>query len=237
MTASTATSIKDILDGWAEDLDRKKVPPVEVRLQDDPIALSWASYHVWQNFPARRWVSLNDVEAHEHDRKIAFATRRYYRDRLTLLALKGKELTNFQTALYSLVSSETALMSDQVGMVMKLPYFYTEDITQDSIFANSTPVVPGKDRESRVMQRSGTITPQAVYLMSRKAQECYCYWFQDDQGHPVMWAVNTSNTLRSLVESLYHRGQPIEIQARWHIQARSSNREQLFYHLNNVELV
>ena len=73
--------------------------------------------------------------------------------------------------------------------------------------------------------------------MSRKSQECYCYWFQDDQGYPVMWAVGTNNNLRSLVDSLYYRNRPINIRANWHIQRRSSDRDQLFYHLANVELV
>ena len=51
-----------------------------------------------------------------------------------------------------------------------------------------------------------------------------------------MWAVGTNNNLRSLVDSLYYRNRPINIRANWHIQRRSSDRDQLFYHLTNVEL-
>lgn len=237
MSTQTLQKIEDLIAPWIDEFESKKEPAHQVRLADDPIALSWASYHVWLKSPARRWVSLDDVEAHDHDRRIAFATRRYYRDRLALLALKGKELTKFQSALYALVSNESPLMSDQVGMVMKLPYFYVEDTTQDEIFSTSTAIPSGKNRPSRMMQRASTITPWARYLMSRKSQECYCYWFQDDQGYPVMWAVGTNNNLRSLVDSLYYRNRPINIRANWHLQRRSSDRDQLFYHLANVELV
>ena len=232
MSTQAFQKIEELIESWSDSFNDKKVPAHAVRLADDPIALSWASYHVWTRTPARRWVSLNDVEAQEHDREQAWITRRYYRDRLTMLALKGKELTNFQSSLYGLVSGESVLMSDQVGMVMKLPYFYVEDITQDGIFRDSQAITDDRHR----VHQTGVIRPTTSYLMSRRSNECYCYWFQDEQGHPVMWAVSTSNSLRSLVDSLHRRGQPIPVRAHWHVQRRSSDRSQLFYHLSNVEL-
>jgi hypothetical protein len=235
MSTNTLRSLKDILDecSWNDDtFEKRRVPPHQVLLQDDPIALSWASYHVWIKFPARRWASLNDVEAHEHDRVIAADTRRYYRDRFALQVLKGKELTKFQHSLYELITEERPLMSDQVGMVMKLPYFYVEDTAQDEIFAQTQPVTG-----SHLNGHVGTIRPVTTYLMSRRSNESYCYWFEDDLGHPVCWAVSTQNALRSVVESLYRRDRPTEIRANWHVQGRSSDRSQHYYHLANVELV
>jgi len=233
MSTSTLRSLEQILDGWGDDIsEKRRVPPHQVRLQDDPIALSWASYHVWTKFPTRRWVSLEEVEAHEHDRVIASDTRRYYRDRFALQVLKGKELTKFQHSLYELITEERPLMSDQVGMVMKLPYFYVEDTTLDEIFGRTQPVT-GSHRIGHV----GTIRPLTMYLMSRRSNEAHYYWFEDDLGHPVCWAVSTQNALRSVVESLYRRDRPTEIRANWHVQGRSSDRSQHYYHLANVELV
>jgi len=229
---NTQIELDRLLDKWAGPFDDKTIPAVQIRLADDPIALSWASYHIWTKTPARRWVSLTDVEAHEHDRVIAAATRRYYRDRFAFQALKGKTLTRFQGTLYGLVTEEQPLMSDQVGMVMKLPYFYVEDTTQDEIFARTRPVL-GSHR----IGYTGIIRPMTKYLMSRKNNEAHCYWFEDDQGHPVCWSVGTQNALRSVVDSLHRRDQPIKIHASWHVQSRSSERSQHYYHLANVELV
>jgi hypothetical protein len=48
-------NIKELFEGWENDLVRKSKSAQEVTFADDPIALSWASYHVWTKFPARRW--------------------------------------------------------------------------------------------------------------------------------------------------------------------------------------
>ena len=71
LTANAPRTINELLSEWMDDVrDKKSVQ--ELSFADDPIALSWASYHVWQKFPTRRWVNLNEVDAHQHDHEIAF---------------------------------------------------------------------------------------------------------------------------------------------------------------------
>ena len=230
---NTPVNIKELFEGWENDLVRKSNSVQEVAFADDPIALSWASYHVWQKWPARRWVNLNEVEAHEHDRTIAAETRRYYRDKLMLQTLKGRPLSDFQTVLYGMVTGEAPIMSDQMGMLMKLPYFYTEDAYLADVFGRTKPV----ETHERLMQsKEDTVIPLRMVFSSRKRQETYQYWFTNSQGEATVWTVSSQNTLRSLVDSLFNRQQPLKIRAHWHYKKHLST-DRTHWMLGNVELL
>lgn len=229
---NTPMDIKELLDGWEIEV-RDKKPAVEVTFSDDPIALSWASYHVWQKFPARRWTGLNEVEAHEHDRVIAAETRRYYRDKLMLQTLKGRPLSDFQTVLYGMVTGEAPIMSDQIGMLMKLPYFYTEDMYLASVFDKTKSL---HKHEFIAETKQDVITPLTMIFSSRKRAEVYQYWFTDSQGHAVMLPVASQNPLRSLVDSLFRQQQPLKVQAHWHYKKHFPS-DRIHWTLGNVELV
>jgi len=234
MGLTTATiNIKDIFEGWENDLIRKSKPAQEVTFADDPIALSWASYHVWTKWPARRWVNLNEVEAHEHDRVIAAQTRKYYRDKLMLQTLKGRPLSEYQTVLYGIVTGEAPIMSDQIGIIMKLPYFYTEDAYLADVFGQTQPV---ETHERLVPSKEDTVMPLRMILSSRKNQETYQYWFANGQGEATVWAVSSQNTLRSLVDSLFNRQESLKIRAHWHYKKHLST-DRTHWSLGNVELV
>jgi hypothetical protein len=231
---STATiNIKEIFEGWENDLVRKGKSAQEVTFADDPIALSWASYHVWCKFPARRWVGLNEVEAHEHDRVIAAQTRKYYRDKLMLQTLKGRPLSEYQTALYGIVTGEAPIMSDQIGIIMKLPYFYTEDAYLTHVFGQTSPV---ETTQQLVESKEDIITPLKMVFSSRKNQETYQYWFSNSQGESTVWTVSSQNTLRSLVDSLFNRQRPLKVQAHWHYKKHLPT-DRAYWMLGNVELV
>jgi len=231
---STATiNIKDIFEGWENDLIRKSKPAQEVTFADDPIALSWASYHIWQKSPARRWVNLNEVEAHEHDRVIASQTRKYYRDKLMLQTLKGRPLSEFQTVLYGLVTGEAPVMSDQIGLLMKLPYFYTEDAYLVGVFGRTQDL----DKQERAVEfKQDTVTPLHMIFSSRKRAEIYQYWFSDSAGHAVMLPVASQNSLRGLIDGIFRQQQPLTIKAHWH---RSTHLPtgRMYWALRDMELV
>lgn len=226
--------IQDLLDGWVDEIKGKK-PAQPVTFSDDPIALSWASYAVWKKFPARRWVGFNDVEAHDHDRELAEITRKYYRDRYTMDALKGKQLTAFQTTLYGIVGGEQPILEDQMGILMKIPYFYVEDTTLDAIFSQTKSV----ERESVIAEsREDTITPVSYTFASRKNHEIHQYWFTDSQGRTTLWAALATNPLVSVVRSLHSRKEPIRIRANWHYaRQRGSRYNHVYWNLGAVELI
>jgi hypothetical protein len=230
---NTPVNIKELFEGWESDLVQKNKSAHEVTFADDPIALSWASYHVWTKFPSRRWTDLNDVQAHEHDRTIAAQTRRYYRDKLMLQTLKGRPLSAYQTVLYGMVTGEAPIMSDQMGILMKLPYFYTEDVYLASVFEKTKKLA----QHSVVPEsRCDTITPLEVIFVARKGMETYQYWFANSQGEATVWIVNSQNPLRSLVDGLFNKKQPLTVQANWHYK-RHLPTDCIHWNLGNVELV
>ena len=235
LTANAPRTIHELLSEWMDDVrDKKSVQ--ELAFADDPIALSWASYHVWQKFPTRRWVNLNEVDAHQHDHEIAAVTRRYYRDRFTMQVLRGKPLTAFQTVLYGIVSGEQSIMSDQMGALMKIPYFYIEDVALDAMVTQTQSVdLPGG---YAVTAHEQTITPLTYVFASRKNQESHQWWWTDPEGHAVQWSVNTANPLASVVRSLYERGQPVGVRASWHpARHRGSRQGSVYFRISNVELI
>ena len=233
LTATATVNLKELFEGWENDIVRKGKPAQEVTFADDPIALSWASYHVWQKWPARRWVNLNEVEAHEHDRVIAAQTRKYYRDKLMLQTLKGRPLSDFQTVLYGMVTGEAPIMSDQMGMLMKLPYFYTEDAYLAEVFGRTKSL---DKQEVMAQSRQDVIIPLQMIFSSRKRQETYQYWFTNRQEEAIVWTVNSQNTLRSLVDSLFNKKQPLEIRAQWHYKKHLPT-DRIYWNLGNVELL
>lgn len=234
----TTKTIVDIVDIW-EELDSPpmiKSPSPEVTFADDPIALSWASYAIWKKYPNRRWVNLNDVEAHPHDREIAAVTRKYYRDRFTMNALKGKQLTEFQQTLYGIVLGEQPILKDQIGIIMKIPYFYVEDTTLDNIFANTKSV--GLEPLYIAETREDEITPCAYTFATRRRFESHQYWFVDSQGRTTMWTAASNNPLVSVVRSLHERKQPLKIRANWHYaKSRGPHSKHVYWNLNQVELL
>lgn len=211
----------------------QKAAPTEVTFADDPIALSWASYRVWEKFPARRWTSLNEVTAFPHDREIAQETRRYYRDKLLVQTLKGQPLSEYQVALYSVVSGAAPIMSDQIGLIMKLPYFYVQDTTTDNLCRETKGLAR---RDLPVSARMDTITPLAKVLHSARRQETYQYWFKNSNNEMTLISVASQNPLRSLVNSIFDKGQPMEVNAVWHYGFLHRH-DRLHWNLANVEII
>jgi len=233
LTNTATINLKELFEGWENDIIQKSTPTREVTFADDPIALSWASYHVWQKWPARRWVNLNEVEAHEHDRVIAAQTRKYYRDKLMLQTLKGRPLSEFQTVLYGLVTGQAPIMSDQIGLLMKIPYFYTEDAYLADVFGKTKSI---ETQERAVETKQDVITPLHTIFSSRKRAEVYQYWFSDSQGHAVMLPVGSENSLRSLIDGLFHRQQSLTVQAVWHSSTHLPT-GRTYWALRNPELL
>ncbi len=230
-----AKNIQQLIEEWDLEISTTttKAPATEVSFSDDPIALSWASYGVWKKFPDRRWVDLKDVMATSHDREIAQATRRYYADKLLMQTLKGQPLSQYQTALYGVVSGTAPILSDQIGLIMKLPYFYVQDTTLDNL-CKATVGVEKKDFP--VKQRRDTITPLTTVFVSQRRAEMYQHWFENSKGEMTLISVSAQNPLRSFVSSIFKNKQPIEVEAVWHYGSLHRH-DRLHWNLANVEIV
>lgn len=185
---------------------------------DDPLAASWASYHVWQKQPGRRWVPLNDVIISPHDRDIAETTRRYYRDKIAMQSLRQGEVSSFRQDLYD-ICNNGVIRHKHLGMIYRLPYFYVEDIERQKL-KDATTIMPDigslppylSGKSTRRLRTHGKI------LHSRRARETMEYWYHDAAtGYPVLWCVNYDNPLRSLVEYHFNKFETADIYAHWRL--------------------
>ena len=184
----------------------------------DPLALSWAAYHVWSKFPNRRWVPWNDLEAHDHDRDMANETRRYYRNKLALRALKATgETSQFSRDLYDICNGGT-MRECHRGMLYRLPYFYVEDTKRAALIEHtlSQPTLSDAPPAAICERFSKDLLRHSSIFHSRRNREIMEYWFHDEAtGHPVQWAVAYDNPLRSMVEHVWKTHNRIHLSGHW----------------------
>jgi hypothetical protein len=188
-----------------------------IKLEQDPLALSWASYHVWQRSNgSHRWADLADLTAGEHDIEMANVCRKYYCDRLLIDTLKGGTLSTYRRTLYALLTRQKALSQGDLGIIYRLPYFYVEDTHRDTLqtmFANRH-----VDFIQPPVEQVRKISALTEILKSRRAVETHEFWFKDEEHNvPVCWSVINSNPLKSLLNSIYNSSfeKPIAIRGKW----------------------
>jgi len=202
------------IDTFEKDQREKDTRPLTEKT--DPLALSWAAYRVWEKFPGRRWVPWNDVEAHEHDRVMAQESRRYYRNRLALRALKSKnEPSQFSRDLYDICNGGV-MRECHRGMLYRLPYFYVEDTSRAELIEH-TPNQPNLDIPAFLLQaHTKELLRHSRIFHSRRGREIMEYWFHDvETDQAVLWSVAYENPLRSLVESVWRRQTRVRLHAHY----------------------
>lgn len=159
--------------------------------KQDPLALSWASYAVWLRDPRQRWVSLDDVQAHDHDFEMASITRRYYREKLMFDALKGQEFSQYRKSLLEIIDGKGILEHRHLGIIYRLPYFYIEDIgRQDLLTMGNFAKI---DFDGSYVDDVRDLNFVKTIFRSRRHRECNEYWFRDQNNQPVMWEVPSPN--------------------------------------------
>lgn len=186
--------------------------------QADPLALSWAAYHVWTKFPNRRWVAWSELEVHDHDRHMANETRRYYRNKLALRALKATvEPTQFSRDLYDICNA--GIMREcHKGMLYRLPYFYIEDTLRSTLIdaTHSQPCVADATPDFITQRHCKKLRKHSRIFHSRRNREVMEYWFHDTVlGHPVMLSVDYANPLRSMVEHVWKSHPSLSLSGHW----------------------
>ena len=224
-------------DDWNAESDPIHQDTRPLTEKSDPLALSWAAYHVWTKFPNRRWADWDDVEAHDHDRAMANATRKYYRDQLAIRALKSQtELTKFSRDLYEICNGGI-MRHCHKGMLCKLPYFYVEDTARTEL-QQQTQHQPALDRWPRSLsdKRTRTLARYGKIFHTRRNRETMEYWTHDkDSGEAVMWSIAFDNPLRSLVEHYWNNNETFDLHARWHL-GHDRGREFKFWVVAEPEL-
>jgi hypothetical protein len=196
-------------------------------LMDDPIALSCAAYRkAVDTDMAVRFTDLNSVKATDQDHELAETIRKYYANRIMFRTLSNSApVTKFYRDLYELVVRFSRVQHRHLGMIYRLPYFYVEDLAREELekhFSNTSVL----NCQLTVDKETQVLVPVSKIFRSRKSNEIQEYWFRNELGQAVLWAVNHNNALRSIIESLWTRPS-ITVEALFNV---GQVRTQSFYH-------
>jgi hypothetical protein len=117
-------------------------------------------------------------------------------------------LTQFYRDLYELLLGEVELQQRHVGMIHRLPYFYTEDQDREQLKQLIQDLSLKEDWIGNAMRQlatkeTHTLRPLMKIFRSRQSGETQEYWFQNQSGQPVLWSVANTNPLRSVVDGLF----------------------------------
>jgi hypothetical protein len=196
-----------------------------VMLHDDPFALAVASWRraVESNY-AIRWMTLTECRATDADRIRAGEMKKFYQDKIAIKALINSVMTDFCRDLYEMINTGQ-VTHQQLGMLMRLPYFYQEDLDRLEIAqqVNSLPhrriTLAQAMRYERVTHQ---LTPLKKIFSGRKNSELWEYWFVTEFNDPVCWSIKTANPLISIVEGLFARPY-CWIEGHYHVGQRRGN--------------
>ena len=224
-----------LADSWLETLRDYRSNSKPLTLDEDPLALSWASYRHWI-LGGGRWPSFNVLKVQDVDRVQGQAMRNYYRGRLTWDQLKNaRELSPFRSRLAALLIDHEPLLESDLGILYRLPYFWIEDQVHDRVFDGRPvlSVLPIKHQDIETQ-----LTLIETVLVSRRSRERTQYWFESDTDSiPVMLTVAEDNPLKTLLISLLDRG-PVTLRATLQpVRMRGYHREHAYYDLKNPRLL
>ena len=186
----------------------KRTESPKASFSDDPLALSCASWRIFKDTPERRWTNLDVVKATSEDRAMAQQIRDYYNQRYTMQALKGRQLTEYQQKTAQFLSGLYHLKTDELGLLYKLPYFYTEDRGIDSVIESTQ----SYKRHLNRTHDKYTLTPVKQIFRTRKSGEMVQFWYQDQDRHPVLIECRGTDPLLNMLRGLFSQPQ-IQVQS------------------------
>ena len=196
-------SLIKTVDLWLDDSEALQTPEQTLKtlsFPDDPLALAVASYRHWCA-GGGRWADLNDMQASEDDRRVAEQLKSYYRERLVFEALKKTgqaTVSEFRKKLGHLVNNELKITSGEVGLLMRMPYFYEEDQQVDKVMAKTVPA----EQSLRGHTVAASFVLEKKVLRSRRSGDFYDYWFTSDHSPAAYrFTLKHDNSLRQFVES------------------------------------
>ncbi len=220
-------------DDWVGQETEKTWPTI--KLPADPVACACASYRIWKENPSRRWADLETVVVWQDDIEEAERLKKYYREHMVMEALKsttGFGRSKFRQKLAKLVVNELDITKEEIGLLLRLPYFYEEDQALDSIVeATDDSDVQG----TSCYAYTGTFIPLKTILVSRRAGDYYHYWFTDAKRTPYNMVIKGDNPLRNMFESLYNKGH-MHLHANIYPKTMRGYRSHNYYQLGSVEL-
>ena len=235
------STLEDIFKDFVDAADLKKKPPEVVEFNDDPVALSCASYEIYLKNPGARWFDIRRVEATEEDRLKAQEIRRYYRDRIMMQSLTASyPQSEFRQKLYGIVMGERPVYDDELGILYRLPYFYAEDTAIDRAIEKTNPTIVSEEGFVGSLFGSDVVGEyrllERVLKGRRRGTETVQLWLESiSTPHLYLIAVQSSNPLLPLLESVLAR--PTQLKAHGYIKEhRGFHSGKQYMQLGSIEL-
>jgi hypothetical protein len=174
------------------------------------IGEAWKSVKYASGFDGLKITAPSDFQVHQ-----AKQIRKYYRNKLTILALKSQNMSNFRVDLQELLGMEpTQLKLKFLPMMIRLPSFYKEDIVMDTL--KKTTVVPALNR-ARHEKESRTLTFVDKIHRKTKNQDLSWYWFVNEQNVLHRLSLDGKNKLNHVFERFLDK--PITIEANYPVSS------------------
>ncbi len=211
---------------------KQKLESPKATFSDDPLALSCASWRIFKDMPERRWTNLDVVKAASEDRAMAQRIRDYYNQRYTMQALKGRQLTEYQQKTAQFLSGLYHLTADELGLLYKLPYFYTEDCGIDSVVESTQ----SYERSLNRTHNKYVLAPVKEIFRTRKSGEIVQFWYRDQDQHAVLIQCRGTDPLLPMLRGLFSQPQ-IQVQSYVKFAAFDGPHEQKALKLVSWELV
>lgn len=114
--------------------------PKGIAFKSDPLAIIlWMKSNGIPNYNIASDVKTkNEMHVTDGLARKALEIRKYYRNKLMMLVLKGAELSQYRKSLYEFVESNNIyyIREDFIPLATKLPEFYEEDLLYDRLKLN-----------------------------------------------------------------------------------------------------
>ena len=174
------------------------------------IGEGWKSIKHVKDFDGLKVTAPNDFQILR-----ANQIRKYYRNKLTILALKSQTMSNFRIDLQELLSMDpTKLKLKFLPMMIRLPSFYKEDTVMDTL--KKTTVVPTLNRV-RHEKESRTLTFVDKIHRKTKNQDLNWYWFVNEQNVLHRLSLDGKNKLNHVFERFLDK--PVTIEANYPVSS------------------
>ena len=176
----------------------------KIKFHDDPVVLSCVSWRIG-NAGGGLWTDLEDIkDITQEDRVMGAAVRKHFLDQLVMAKLRGRRTSDWRSKLGAFLVGNHDLTKSEVGMLYRLPYFYHEDQAVANVMKLTNPIT--QKEKGRPYDTPWKLESVERIVQYRRANNTTQFWFRDQQGWPVMVAVNHNNSLHGLMDSLFDWG-------------------------------
>lgn len=191
------------LEDLFKQVEEAKAPDTVRVYTEDILAISCCIQRLSHTETNRFSRSLNspDIpkEVNDLDRQKAENIRKYYKDKLLMLTLQGRDLTKYRKDLQKFLHGDALNVFDSLaGIVYRLPYFYDYDKEIDDIFQSSY------FKNNKLPDMREAVPRNLKFLKKienqRRRVNNVEYWFQDDMLNKVMFSITADNPLLTLLD-------------------------------------